>query len=112
MPTPSLAALVVHEFKMRSDTLVYNLGGQGCSAGLLAVGLAEELLQARSACCCCCCCCAAHTHTYTRTRILAHAHAHAHAHVCLALEGVTLLCVQVYPNINVLVVTHENITAK
>ena len=42
---PSLAAFVVNYFKMSSDTIGYNLGGQGCSAGLLAVGLAQECMQ-------------------------------------------------------------------
>ena len=44
-PTPSLSAMVVNHFKMRSNTITYNLGGMGCSAGVIAVGLARELLQ-------------------------------------------------------------------
>ncbi len=30
-PTPSLASCVMRAFKMRSDTVSYNLGGMGCS---------------------------------------------------------------------------------
>ena len=30
---------------MGSDTVGYNLAGQGCAAGLLAVGLAQECMQ-------------------------------------------------------------------
>lgn len=44
-PTPSLTAMIVNHFKMRSDVNSYNLGGMGCSAGVIAVGLAKELLQ-------------------------------------------------------------------
>lgn len=44
-PTPSLSAMIVNHFKMRSNTVTYNLGGMGCSAGVIAVGLARELLQ-------------------------------------------------------------------
>lgn len=44
-PTPSLAAMIINRFKMRSDVLVYNLSGMGCSAGLTAVDLARQMLQ-------------------------------------------------------------------
>lgn len=44
-PTPSLSAMVVNRFGLRADTITYNLGGMGCSAGLLSVSLARELLQ-------------------------------------------------------------------
>ena len=47
-PTPSLSSLVVNHFKMRSNIISYSLGGMGCSAGVIAVGLAKELLQARA----------------------------------------------------------------
>lgn len=46
-PTPSLAAMVIHRFGMRSDVDAYNLGGMGCSAGLLATSLAAKLLRER-----------------------------------------------------------------
>lgn len=45
-PMPSLSAMVVNHFKLRHDIVSYTLGGMGCSAGLLAVSLASELLQA------------------------------------------------------------------
>lgn len=45
-PTPSLCAMVVHHFGMRSDTLTYNLSGMGCSAGLVSIDLAKRLLEA------------------------------------------------------------------
>jgi 3-ketoacyl-CoA synthase len=44
-PTPSLSAMLVNHFKMRSDVVSYNLGGMGCSAGVIAIGLADKLLQ-------------------------------------------------------------------
>jgi len=47
-PTPSLASMVVKHFRMRPSVITYNLSGMGCSAGLIAIGLAQELLQARA----------------------------------------------------------------
>eukprot|EP00899_Mesostigma_viride_P012672 jgi/Mesvir1/21405/Mv20882-RA.1 len=44
-PTPSLSAMLVNRFKMRSNILTYNLGGMGCSAGVIAMGLVKDLLQ-------------------------------------------------------------------
>lgn len=44
-PTPSLSAMVVNKFKLRGNIRSYNLGGMGCSAGVIAVDLAQELLQ-------------------------------------------------------------------
>jgi 3-ketoacyl-CoA synthase len=44
-PTPSLSAMVVNHFKFRADTVTYNLAGMGCSAGVIAVGLAQKLLR-------------------------------------------------------------------
>mmetsp|Transcript_27872 Transcript_27872/g.95085 ORF Transcript_27872/g.95085 Transcript_27872/m.95085 type:complete len:542 (-) Transcript_27872:813-2438(-) len=44
-PTPSLTSMVVNHFKMRSNVLTYNLGGMGCSAGLISIDLAKDLLQ-------------------------------------------------------------------
>ena len=43
-PTPSLSAMIVNHFKMASDTTTFNLAGMGCSAGVLAVQLAEKVL--------------------------------------------------------------------
>eukprot|EP00884_Botryococcus_braunii_P012066 jgi/Botrbrau1/20860/Bobra.0654s0001.1 len=45
-PTPSMSAMVVNHFKLRQNIVSYNLAGMGCSAGLIAVSLASELLQA------------------------------------------------------------------
>ncbi|KAI3432776.1 hypothetical protein D9Q98_004315 [Chlorella vulgaris] len=47
-PTPSLSAMVIHHFGMRSDIDSYNLGGMGCSAGMIAVDLAAKMLRERS----------------------------------------------------------------
>ena len=44
-PTPSLSAMIVNHFKFNSNIISYNLSGMGCSAGVIAVGLAKELLQ-------------------------------------------------------------------
>lgn len=44
-PTPSLSAMLVNRFKMRSDVLSYNLGGMGCSASVISVDLARRLLR-------------------------------------------------------------------
>ncbi|KAH7686751.1 Very-long-chain 3-oxoacyl-CoA synthase protein [Dioscorea alata] len=45
-PTPSLSAMIVNRYKMRSDIKSFNLGGMGCSAGLISIDLAKDLLQA------------------------------------------------------------------
>ncbi|GBF92374.1 hypothetical protein Rsub_05576 [Raphidocelis subcapitata] len=44
-PTPSLSATIMHHFGMGAGTINYNLGGMGCSAGVIAVDLAQQLLQ-------------------------------------------------------------------
>jgi 3-ketoacyl-CoA synthase len=44
-PTPSLSAMIMNHFKMGSNTINYNLGGMGCSAGVIAVDLARQMLQ-------------------------------------------------------------------
>ncbi|XP_058091357.1 3-ketoacyl-CoA synthase 5-like [Magnolia sinica] len=46
-PTPSLSAMVVNKYKMRSNIQSYNLAGMGCSAGLISIDLAKDLLHAR-----------------------------------------------------------------
>jgi hypothetical protein len=40
-----LAAMIVNHFKMRSNVMTYNLSGMGCSAGVISLGLAQQLLQ-------------------------------------------------------------------
>ncbi|PUZ61657.1 hypothetical protein GQ55_4G294300 [Panicum hallii var. hallii] len=42
---PSMADMIVNRYKLRSDTRNVHLSGMGCSAGLIAVGLARNLLQ-------------------------------------------------------------------
>ncbi|KAH7841120.1 hypothetical protein Vadar_025797 [Vaccinium darrowii] len=44
-PTPSLSAMVVNHYKLRGNIISYNLGGMGCSAGLISIDLAKDLLQ-------------------------------------------------------------------
>lgn len=46
-PTPSLSAMVVNKYKLRSNIKSYNLSGMGCSAGLISIDLARDLLQTR-----------------------------------------------------------------
>lgn len=44
-PSPSLSAMIVNHYRLRSSVRTYNLGGMGCSAGVIAVELARDLLQ-------------------------------------------------------------------
>lgn len=44
-PTPSLSELVINHFKMRSDIIYYNLAGMGCSAGVISLDLAKDLMK-------------------------------------------------------------------
>ncbi|XP_078431297.1 3-ketoacyl-CoA synthase 17-like [Wolffia australiana] len=44
-PTPSLSAMIVNKLDLRSNILSFNLGGMGCSAGVIAIDLAKDLLQ-------------------------------------------------------------------
>ena len=46
-PTPSLSAMVVNKFRMRSNIMTFNLSSMGCSAGILSVSLAKDLLRVR-----------------------------------------------------------------
>ncbi|KAJ7562866.1 hypothetical protein O6H91_03G086900 [Diphasiastrum complanatum] len=45
VPTPSLSAMIVNHYEMRGNILTYNLGGMGCSAGVIAIDLAKDLLR-------------------------------------------------------------------
>jgi len=45
-PTPSLASMIINRFGFRSDIKSFNLSGMGCSAGILSVCLARDLLKA------------------------------------------------------------------
>nr|CAB3467734.1 unnamed protein product [Digitaria exilis] len=42
---PSMADMIINRYKLRSDVRNMQLSGMGCSAGLIAVGLARNLLQ-------------------------------------------------------------------
>lgn len=44
-PVPSLSATIVNRYKLRENILSYNLGGMGCSAGLISIDLVKDLLQ-------------------------------------------------------------------
>ncbi|KAH6799270.1 3-ketoacyl-CoA synthase 5 [Perilla frutescens var. frutescens] len=44
-PTPSLSAMIINNYKLRSNIKSYNLSGMGCSAGLISIDLARDLLQ-------------------------------------------------------------------
>ncbi|KAM0035470.1 putative very-long-chain 3-oxoacyl-CoA synthase [Helianthus debilis subsp. tardiflorus] len=44
-PTPSLSSMIVNKYKLRSNIKSFNLGGMGCSAGVIAIDLAKDMLQ-------------------------------------------------------------------
>ncbi|KAL6608060.1 hypothetical protein ACP70R_041123 [Stipagrostis hirtigluma subsp. patula] len=44
-PTPVFVDMVVNRYRLRADVKSVNLSGMGCSAGLVSVGLARNLLQ-------------------------------------------------------------------
>ncbi|XP_026428598.1 3-ketoacyl-CoA synthase 9-like [Papaver somniferum] len=44
-PIPSLSAMIIHKYGLRCHVKSFNLSGMGCSSGLIAVGLAKDLLQ-------------------------------------------------------------------
>ena len=44
-PTPSLSAAIINHFKLRSDVKSFNLGGMGCSANIISVGLVQDILK-------------------------------------------------------------------
>lgn len=44
-PTPSISAMIVNNYKMRSNIRSFNLSGMGCSAGVISIDLARDLLQ-------------------------------------------------------------------
>ncbi|KAJ0976318.1 hypothetical protein J5N97_018283 [Dioscorea zingiberensis] len=44
-PTPSLSEMITNRYPMREDLKIYNLSGMGCSAGLISLDLASQLLK-------------------------------------------------------------------
>ncbi|XP_037430212.1 3-ketoacyl-CoA synthase 2-like [Triticum dicoccoides] len=44
-PTLSLSTMVINHYKLRGNVASYNLGSMGCSAGLISINLAKQLLQ-------------------------------------------------------------------
>ncbi|XP_020583315.1 3-ketoacyl-CoA synthase 5-like [Phalaenopsis equestris] len=45
-PMPSLTAMVVNRYKLKSNVKSFNLSGMGCSCGPISVGLAKNLFEA------------------------------------------------------------------
>ncbi|GAB2228553.1 hypothetical protein Droror1_Dr00022673 [Drosera rotundifolia] len=45
-PTPSLTDAIVNKYKMTSNIKSFNLTGMGCSAGLISISLARDVLRA------------------------------------------------------------------
>lgn len=39
--------MLINKFKFRRDIQSYNLGGMGCSIGVVAIGLVRDMLQVR-----------------------------------------------------------------
>nr|AGK30001.1 3-ketoacyl-CoA synthase [Gossypium raimondii]KJB12201.1 hypothetical protein B456_002G005600 [Gossypium raimondii] len=44
-PTPSLTAMIINKYKMRGNNKSFNLSGMGCSASVIAIDLAKDMLQ-------------------------------------------------------------------
>lgn len=44
-PTPSVAAMVINKFGLKSNVRNFHLSGMGCSAGILSISLAKDFLR-------------------------------------------------------------------
>ncbi|KAG8501989.1 hypothetical protein CXB51_002177 [Gossypium anomalum] len=44
-PTPSLTAMIINKYKIRANIKSFNLSGMGCSARVIAIGLAKDILR-------------------------------------------------------------------
>lgn len=44
-PTPSITAMIINKFGFRKNVKSISLGGMGCSAGMLSISLAKDLLK-------------------------------------------------------------------
>ncbi|KAJ6688673.1 3-KETOACYL-COA SYNTHASE [Salix koriyanagi] len=44
-PSPSLSAIISNKFSMRDDVKSFSLSGMGCSAGAIAIDMAQNLLK-------------------------------------------------------------------
>ncbi|KAK9291565.1 hypothetical protein L1049_019513 [Liquidambar formosana] len=49
-PSPSLSSIIINKYSMRSDIKSYNISGMGCSAGIIGIDLAQNLLQSYKNC--------------------------------------------------------------
>ena len=45
-PIPSLSTMIVNHYNLRNNIKSFNLGGMGCSAGLISINLAKDILIA------------------------------------------------------------------
>nr|GME13472.1 3-ketoacyl-CoA synthase 7 [Ipomoea batatas] len=44
-PTPSITSMVINRFGLRSNVKSFSLCGMGCSAGILSIGVAKDILK-------------------------------------------------------------------
>ncbi|VFQ85515.1 unnamed protein product [Cuscuta campestris] len=44
-PTPSMSTMLVNKYKLRCNVKTFHLSGMGCSAGLISLDLARDLLE-------------------------------------------------------------------
>ncbi|KAK9292449.1 hypothetical protein L1049_020421 [Liquidambar formosana] len=49
-PSPSLSSIIINKYSMRSDIKSYNISGMGCSAGVIGIDLAQNLLGINKDC--------------------------------------------------------------